>query len=41
VIGAAPPGREYLIGVQVRVNGERDLEAVDRIVNTFRVVGPV
>ena len=41
VIGAVPPTREFVIGVQVQVNGERDLEALDRIINTFQVVGPV
>jgi serine protease Do len=41
VIGAVPPAREFVMRVQVQVNGERDLEALDRIINTFQVVGPV
>jgi serine protease Do len=41
VIGAVPPAREFVMRVQVQVNGERDLEALDRIINTFQVIGDV
>jgi len=41
VVGAVPPGREYVIRVQVQVNGERDLEALDRVLNSFVVTGNV
>jgi serine protease Do len=41
VVGAVPPGREYVIRVQVQVNGERDLEALDRVLATFVVTGNV
>ena len=41
MIGAVPAGREFVMGVQVQVNSERDLEALDRIINSFQVIGAV
>ncbi len=41
VLGAVPPGREYVIRVQVQINGERDLEALDRVISSFVVIGNV
>ncbi len=41
VVGAVPEDRAYVIRVAVQANAERDLEALDRILNTFVVTGSV
>jgi len=41
VVGAVPPDRSYVIQVQIQVNRDRDLEAADRILNSFVVTGGV
>lgn len=41
VVAAVPENRAYVIQVQIQINSDRDLEAADRILNTFQVVGDV
>jgi serine protease Do len=41
VVGARPQAGGFVIRVQVQVNGERDLEALDQVLSTFRVEGQV
>ena len=39
VLAAVPETRAYVILVQVQIVSEADLEALDRILDTFNVVG--
>ena len=41
VVAARPPNVDYLILVQVQANEQRDLEALDRILESFLVLGEV
>lgn len=41
VVGAVPSTRAFVIRVQVQVNDERDLEALDAVLQTFEVIGDV
>ena len=41
VIGAVPDTRAFVIRVQVQVTEERDLEALARAIESFRVIGDV
>ncbi|MEE8601748.1 hypothetical protein [Euzebya tangerina] len=41
VIGAVPNTRAFVIRVEVQVTAERDLEALGRAIETFRVIGDV
>ncbi len=41
VVAVVPPDRSYLILVQIQANGDRDFDALDRILNTFVAIGDV
>lgn len=41
IVGAVPDSRAYVIRVQVQVVSERDLDALERIIETFVITGDV
>ncbi|NLG52122.1 MAG: PDZ domain-containing protein [Chloroflexi bacterium] len=41
IVAAEPPERDYVIVVIIQVTTEADLEAAERILNTFQVIGNV
>ncbi len=38
-LAAVPEDQSYLIWLQIQIASEADLEALDRILNTFQVIG--
>ena len=41
VVGAVPSSRAFVIRVQVQVNAQRDLQALDAVLQSFEIVGDV